>query len=357
MSQVEARVAMRRPSLILLTFVVALPLLAGPLSGTALADPSLTQAKSDRDRAVAAVHDAERRVAELQKRYLSTRKRLDAAARDVLQAYRERLALSARLAEMRQILNRRAAAFYEAGPALSLELLLASRDWADVNAVQAYTRRTLALGAAMLVEISTAKVSLSAVAIRLERRQAALTATARTVEALTAEMRAELTAAQQQAAKAGLKVQSLEKRQRELARAASSTQADLDDLIHAEHGVDQSTLLALLGPNQGRGCAIPGGLKETGVHLSGLSSWYGPGFAGRPTASGAIYDPRLFTAANKELPLNVFLRVHHDGRCAIVLVNDRGPYIAGRFLDLSQASAEYLGVTLSHVTADVLVPR
>ena len=90
--------------------------------------------------------------------------------------------------------------------------------------------------------------------------------------------------------------------------------------------------------------------------MQGIASWYGPGFAGRPTASGAIYDPRLFTAANKELPLNSFLRVHFNGRCAVVLVNDRGPYAPGRVFDLSQATAEYLGLGLNFVTADVLIP-
>ncbi|HCO04096.1 MAG TPA: hypothetical protein DIT48_12190 [Actinobacteria bacterium] len=55
--------------------------------------------------------------------------------------------------------------------------------------------------------------------------------------------------------------------------------------------------------------------------------------------------------------LGVFLRVHFDGKCAVVLVNDRGPYKPGRVIDLSQAAGAYLGVGLNQVTADVLVPR
>ena len=120
----------------------------------------------------------------------------------------------------------------------------------------------------------------------------------------------------------------------------------------------QARLLALLGPNGGRGCAIPSGLRDTGQSISGDASWYGGQFAGGPTASGAPFDPSLFTAAHRTLPLGSFLRVHYAGRCAIVLVNDRGPYgNYQRIIDLAHAPAEYLGLGVGHVTADVLVPR
>ena len=57
--------------------------------------------------------------------------------------------------------------------------------------------------------------------------------------------------------------------------------------------------------------------------------------------------------------LNVFLRVHYNGRCAVVLVNDRGPYGGGRTFDLSEAAADYLGYIRAgvvSVTADLLIP-
>lgn len=75
-----------------------------------------------------------------------------------------------------------------------------------------------------------------------------------------------------------------------------------------------------------------------------LSSWYGPGFAGNITANGEIYDPYGYTAAHKTLPLGTELVVNYNGRSVNVVVNDRGPYIAGRELDLSQGAAEYLGL-------------
>ena len=78
----------------------------------------------------------------------------------------------------------------------------------------------------------------------------------------------------------------------------------------------------------------------------GAASWYGPGFAGRKTASGEIFDETKFTAAHKTMPLGARARVTHlgNGKSVEVLINDRGPYIDGRMIDLSQASAKALGM-------------
>jgi rare lipoprotein A len=76
-----------------------------------------------------------------------------------------------------------------------------------------------------------------------------------------------------------------------------------------------------------------------------LASWYGPGFEGQPTASGESYDPYGYTAAHKTLPLGTDLMVSYGGRSVQVTVNDRGPYVGERELDLSQGAAEYLGLT------------
>jgi rare lipoprotein A len=78
---------------------------------------------------------------------------------------------------------------------------------------------------------------------------------------------------------------------------------------------------------------------------TGLASWYGPGFEGLPTASGEPYNPYGFTAAHKTLPLGTELNVSYGGRSVQVTVNDRGPYVGRREIDLSQGAAEYLGLT------------
>jgi rare lipoprotein A len=90
--------------------------------------------------------------------------------------------------------------------------------------------------------------------------------------------------------------------------------------------------------------------------ISGTASWYGPGFDGRPTASGAIYDMEAWTCAHKTLPFGTLLLVSAHGRQVLVIVNDRGPYHADWVLDLSHAAAVALGQRLGPVIAQVLAP-
>jgi rare lipoprotein A len=76
------------------------------------------------------------------------------------------------------------------------------------------------------------------------------------------------------------------------------------------------------------------------------ASWYGPKFHGRTTANGEIYDQMAFTAAHKRLSFGTLLKVTNtkNGRSVIVRINDRGPYIEGRDLDLSKGAAIELGM-------------
>lgn len=83
----------------------------------------------------------------------------------------------------------------------------------------------------------------------------------------------------------------------------------------------------------------------------GPASWYGPGFHGKKTASGEIYDMHKMTAAHKRLPLGTKLEVTNQrtGKTIIVTVNDRGPFHGNRIIDLSHAAASQLGVLRSGV--------
>ena len=102
------------------------------------------------------------------------------------------------------------------------------------------------------------------------------------------------------------------------------------------------------------GVAPPSGLSPTGVSLSGVASWYGPGFDGQTTADGERYNMYAFTAANKTLPFGTWLKVTYGNRSVFVRINDRGPYVGDRFLDLSYASAQALGLTgIGYVTAEI----
>ncbi|MDR2819458.1 MAG: septal ring lytic transglycosylase RlpA family protein [Desulfovibrio sp.] len=79
----------------------------------------------------------------------------------------------------------------------------------------------------------------------------------------------------------------------------------------------------------------------------GVASWYGPGFHGKKTASGEIYNQNAMTAAHRILPLGTMTRVTHlrNGRSVVVRINDRGPFAEDRVIDLSKGAATRLGIT------------
>jgi peptidoglycan lytic transglycosylase len=79
----------------------------------------------------------------------------------------------------------------------------------------------------------------------------------------------------------------------------------------------------------------------------GYASWYGPGFHGNRTASGEVYDSHRLTAAHRTLPLGTVVQVHSltNGRGVTVRINDRGPFVRGRIIDLSMAAAQVLAMT------------
>ena len=85
-----------------------------------------------------------------------------------------------------------------------------------------------------------------------------------------------------------------------------------------------------------------------GATLIMLASWYGPGFNGNLTASGTRYNQYAATAAHKSLPFGTKLRVCYNG-CEVVTITDRGPYIHGRHLDLSEGTARRIGLIHSGV--------
>ena len=83
-----------------------------------------------------------------------------------------------------------------------------------------------------------------------------------------------------------------------------------------------------------------------GWQQKGVASWYGPGFHGRKTASGERFNTNELTAAHLSLPFGTKLLVRNErnGKEVVVRVNDRGPYIKSRIIDLSQAAARALGI-------------
>jgi peptidoglycan lytic transglycosylase len=95
------------------------------------------------------------------------------------------------------------------------------------------------------------------------------------------------------------------------------------------------------------GCALQRDVTPLpGVPQTGIASWYGPGFHGHATTSGEIYDQHGLTAAHRTLPLGTRARVTNveSGRFVDVRINDRGPFVKDRAIDLSYAAAHALGI-------------
>lgn len=85
--------------------------------------------------------------------------------------------------------------------------------------------------------------------------------------------------------------------------------------------------------------------EDPGYDRVGMASWYGHAFHGRRTANGEVFNKHRMTAAHPTLPMPVLVRVTNlnNGRSLVLRVNDRGPFVAGRIIDVSQGAAEALG--------------
>jgi rare lipoprotein A len=103
---------------------------------------------------------------------------------------------------------------------------------------------------------------------------------------------------------------------------------------------------------------VPMAYAHTTV-LSGVASWYGPGFHGRTTANGEKYNMNGMTAAHKSLKFGTKVRVtnENNGKSVVVRINDRGPYVGSRIIDLSKSAAQaidMIGPGTAAVTVEVL---
>ena len=120
---------------------------------------------------------------------------------------------------------------------------------------------------------------------------------------------------------------------------------------HRHHGHHHAGRAALLDANASIAPSVGGGRS-----FSGMASYYG-NESGSRTASGQRFNQGAMTAAHRSLPFGTKLRVTHGGRSVVVTVNDRGPFIRGRVLDLSKGAASVIGLTgagVGRVVAEVM---
>lgn len=234
----------------------------------------------------------------------------------------------------------RAVEAYKTGPTGDLALLMSARTLDELFTYAEVRAHIARQDAHALDELVASKEASLRAQEEIDEHKQRVLATTAEVDAVTSEIETRIAARRQVLRDLTAEIQNLE----EQALAAAARAADPDQ-----------ALLDLLQPS-GPAPGIPDGFAGTGVTFEGIASWYGPGFEGNPTANGDIFDPGLYTAASKELPLGSWLYVEHEGRGVVVLVNDRGPYVEGRILDLSQAAAEVIGITgLGWIEAEILL--
>ena len=231
---------------------------------------------------------------------------------------------------------------YKRGPTNDVELLLSARTLTDLYTLSKAADRVAELHEESLEVLLAAKEAAEAAQQRVDARKQRL---------LNRQAQARLVADSIEE-----KVATRREALRELTSEIKALEAEARR--RAALAPRPSDAFARILDGSGPSSGIPDGYVSTGVSFEGIASWYGPGFEGNPTANGDIFDPNLYTAASKELPLGSWLYVEHQGRGVVVLVNDRGPYVEGRILDLSQAAAEAIGITgLGWIRAEILIKR
>jgi rare lipoprotein A (peptidoglycan hydrolase)/FtsZ-binding cell division protein ZapB len=241
----------------------------------------------------------------------------------------------------------RAVEAYKSGSATKLAMLLSARSLGELYTIAEITMQAGETDGDALEGLIAAREKVEAAQARVDARKQSLLADQMAADAVKNEITDTIGVRRSTLAELVDQITALEEQARSAAAVASAAQ-----------GINVGEeLLKLLEP-AGPAPDIPDEFASTGVTFEGVASWYGPGFEGNPTASGQIFDPSLYTAASKELPLGSWLYVQHQGRGVVVLVNDRGPYVEGRILDLSHAAAQAVGITgLGWIKATILVKK
>jgi len=143
-----------------------------------------------------------------------------------------------------------------------------------------------------------------------------------------------------------------------LALGGAATKASANSGHHHHRHLAQAAHHSIQGADEGSETSWRNANKmaptASGHTFSGVASFYG-NESGSKTASGEHFNENAMTCAHRSLPFGTKLRVTHGSRSVIVTVNDRGPFVSGRVLDLSTAAARALGIDrLGQVTAEVI---
>jgi len=244
-----------------------------------------------------------------------------------------------KLAEARDLYVERAVEAYKSGTSgTRLDSLLAAETISEFIAVAEINSVAVAIDLKRLQELEGARVAIEEAQDELDRRKQ---------QQLEARAEVEVLGAQLQT--------TLDDRRASLRDLAAEVE-ELEEQVRRDAQITTPPSGTRPSPSAIATSDVPAGYVSTGVTFGGVASWYGPGFEGNLTANGEIYDPMGLTAASKELPFNTLLFVKYQGRGVVVRINDRGPYVGDRIIDLSQGAAETVGMSgIGWVDATIVV--
>lgn len=343
---------------------VSTPALAGPVSTPALAGDAMTEQKQRISNAERNLEVLSSRLTGLFTKFEDVTIRRDAAAGS-LGANRVRIDRTTRkIQQARARLNQRARKAYMLGVGQHADMVLSVGDPRKLFALSKFVGSSIDEDLASIKELNVALEANRAAATAAREHTQTLQGSSEEMEQLRAEIQRTINEQQQTLASATAELSRLEqeRKRREaqarkrvsiapagpVAAARSRRQAELDAKLKA--------LLAWYAPGTGASSFTPPKLKPTGIVTSGIASWYGPGFHGRRASSGTTYDQNQLTAASLVLPFGTLVKVTYKDRSAVVVITDRGPYVAPRVIDLSAATAQALGLGLGQVTMEIMVP-
>ncbi len=259
----------------------------------------------------------------------------------------------ARLSAAEDLYVERAIDAYKSGPTGNIDIILSAQRLPEMFALAEIAANAAEEDSRSLDEMLASRAEAEAAQARIDERKSALLASQARAEEVGLEIAGALSTRKAAFSELSDRIASLERAARAAARAAAAEAAGAAGAAGAAS--PSQALLDVLG-DSGPSAGIPDGFAGTGVTFEGIASWYGPGFEGNLTASGDVFDSSLFTAASKELPLGSWLYVEHEGRGVVVLINDRGPYVGDRIIDLSRAAAQAIGISgLGWIKAEVLI--
>lgn len=287
--------------------------------------------------------------------------RLDARVREVFIARRPDplggLTTGLAAASLRRLADQGASAAVRVDAGLVNAVAVQSDAARDLQArATAFRTGLRARAAAALEAQERARVLLARAETELAARQVA--ARARAAAASAAEAAAAKAAAAAEQARLAAEAARLASARSTLDDASAAVTSALTPAQTRRGSRAQQREAPLIALAEAAGSGYPAGWGPTGQVLTGPASWYGPGFVGSPTASGAPYDPERLTCAHKSLPLGTLLRVSSGGRTVSCLLNDRGPYVGPRILDMSRAGSRALGYNgVAEVVIEVLAPQ